>query len=122
MSPLPPDRLPGGEHAYVPPEKIRDYLLSASHPVVRWKARFFASLGFSVERADELERILLSVAVNGTVVETESTMHGIKFVVDGEVGVPRGGTVPLRTIWIAEARRPPRLVTAYPIAPGDGTR
>jgi hypothetical protein len=33
-------KLPNAERAEAPPEKLRDYLLSPSHPVGRFKARF----------------------------------------------------------------------------------
>ena len=37
-------KLPHGADAEVPLAKVSDYLLSAEHPVGRFKARFFASL------------------------------------------------------------------------------
>jgi hypothetical protein len=41
-------RLPGGERAIIDPEKLRDYVLSRAHPVGRFKAAFFASLGSEI--------------------------------------------------------------------------
>src|SRR5262249_45911754 len=38
--------------------KLRDYLLSRTHPVGRFKARFFTALGFSAEQWRELETAL----------------------------------------------------------------
>ncbi len=40
-------RMPGAERAVIDSAKIRDYLLSPSHPVGRFKAVFFASLGYT---------------------------------------------------------------------------
>ncbi len=40
-------RLPNAEKAVIDAEKLRDYLLSPSHPVGRFKAVFFASLGYN---------------------------------------------------------------------------
>jgi hypothetical protein len=48
--------LPNAEHAIIERAKLEDYLLSFSHPVGRFKARFFAALGFSAERWAALEQ------------------------------------------------------------------
>lgn len=40
-------KLPGAERAFIDPSKVRDYLLSESHPVGRFKAAFFIALGYS---------------------------------------------------------------------------
>ena len=55
-------RLPGAEHARIEPEKIREYLLSPDHPVGRFKARFFASLGYERSRWEALRDDLLAAA------------------------------------------------------------
>ena len=39
-------KLPAGDRAVIDPSKVRDYLLSPSHPVGRFKAAFFAAIGF----------------------------------------------------------------------------
>ena len=39
-------RLPRSDALVVDVRKVRDYLLSATHPVGQHKARFFAALGF----------------------------------------------------------------------------
>lgn len=40
-------KLPERDRAIIDAEKLRDYLLSPSHPVGRFKAAFFASLGYT---------------------------------------------------------------------------
>ena len=42
------------EALHVEDAKVRTYLLSSSHPVGRFKARFFRSLGFTEENWPEL--------------------------------------------------------------------
>jgi hypothetical protein len=42
-------KLPFAENAVVDAEKVRDYLLSRLHPVGRFKAVFFAGLGYTQE-------------------------------------------------------------------------
>ena len=50
--------LPNADRAKIDPAKIRDYVLSATHPIGRFKARFFRALGFSADRWEELESAL----------------------------------------------------------------
>ena len=47
--------LPNADQAVIDPAKLRDYLLSTSHPLGRFKAQFFGALGFSADRWQELE-------------------------------------------------------------------
>lgn len=48
-------RLPNIENVVIDSEKLRDYLLSPSHPVGRFKAAFFSSLGYTQEDWKQLE-------------------------------------------------------------------
>jgi hypothetical protein len=47
--------LPNAETAIIDSAKLHGYLLSQSHPIGRFKARFFNALGFSADRFSELE-------------------------------------------------------------------
>ena len=55
-------RLPNCERAVVGDAKVRDYLLSSSHPVGRFKAAFFGALGFSRDNWHDLRDCLLGMA------------------------------------------------------------
>lgn len=52
-------QLPNSESAIVPEEKLRDYLLSPTHPIGRYKASFFHDLGYEQVNWQELERYSL---------------------------------------------------------------
>lgn len=109
-------KLPNAHLALVERHKIVGYLLNATHPDNSGKARFFESLGFSVEDPELLMTAFRTVADSGDVVETARSVHGVKFVVDGWLSrhtqESRGRRV--RTVWIVDAGRDaPRLVTAY---------
>jgi hypothetical protein len=56
-------RLPDGERAIIDPEKLRDYVLSRVHPVGRFKAAFFASLGYEIDNWQDLDRALRAAPV-----------------------------------------------------------
>ena len=45
-------KVPNNDRASIPIEKIRDYLLSTSHPIGRTKAVFFNKIGYNIERID----------------------------------------------------------------------
>ncbi|MSP14948.1 MAG: hypothetical protein EXR62_18565 [Chloroflexi bacterium] len=109
-------QLPNRENAYVPLQKLSDYLLSETHAVGKSKARYFRSLGFHEENISLLEQGLLAIARTDTVREAISTSYGTKYVMDGGLKTPDGVIVSIRTIWISEYQTDaPRFVTAYPI-------
>lgn len=54
--------LPNRDSATVDEAKVRDYLLSPSHPVGCFKSVFFAALGFSVEDWHVLRDAFLELA------------------------------------------------------------
>ncbi len=109
-------KLPNRTGAYVPPEKITDYLLSETHAVGKSKARYFRSFGFGHDTASQLRQGLLTIAKSREVVRAEKSLHGTKFIVDGELKTPKGVMIRVRTIWIVEKDMDsPRFITAYPI-------
>jgi hypothetical protein len=54
--------LPNADLAVVADAKVRDYLLSPSHPVGRFKSSFFAALGFTVANWEDLRDAFLALA------------------------------------------------------------
>jgi len=111
-----PTQLPNKAKVYIPPNKIAGYLLSETHAIGKSKARFFRSLGFDEAAAEQLEQGLLAIAHAGEVVESVSSPHGTKYVIDGLLRAPYGVTVHVRTIWIIETEQEdPRFVTAHPM-------
>lgn len=105
--------IPNSEHAVVSEEKVREYLLNPNHPVGGPKAVWFESLGYSLDRWEELAADLLQLARTADFVAKPSPF-GVKYEAAGDIGRPdhRPGTV--ITVWIVEANNSPRLVTAYP--------
>lgn len=109
-------KLPNRESAYIPLSKLHDYLLSETHPVGRWKARFFRGYGFDETNVDILEEQLMSIIHSVDVKEAESSIHGTKYIIEGAIKTPVGSFVQVRTVWIIDADQDrPRFVTAYPL-------
>jgi hypothetical protein len=108
-------RLPGIDDAVVGDDKIRDYLLSESHPVGRFKEAFFSSLGYSRERWQMLGRDLRRHANDNESVATEHNSYGQKYEIRGRIEGPSGKVATLVALWIIlQGEEFPRFVTAFP--------
>lgn len=113
-------KLPGGEHAYVSPAKLHDYILSRSHLHGRAKARWCRALGFDEANAAWLAQALTAVAVQEEVTEVRSSEHGVLDVIEGDLRGSTGRTGRVRTVWVVEpGDERPKLVTAYPARPRE---
>ena len=78
-------KLPSADRAIVEDAKIRDYLLSPSHPVGRFKARVFAAAGYRQNAWQRLRDDLLALARVLDVIVSEVQRHGQRFVGQGEL-------------------------------------
>jgi hypothetical protein len=58
---------------------VRDYLLSLEHPVGRFKAAFFASLGYSRDRWQALQAELQRLALSGDASTGAPSAFGQKY-------------------------------------------
>ena len=83
-------RIPNHQKAIVEERKVRDYLLSGSHPVGRFKARLFAALGFNSENWSALQSELRQVVARGEAQLVQESMFGRKYLVLGTVTGPNG--------------------------------
>jgi hypothetical protein len=109
-------KLPNGSLAYIPSGKLTAYLLSETHSVGKSKAKLFRSFGYNELNVSLLKEGLLSIAQTADIIDTQSSEHGIKYVIEGLLQTPVGGTLKIRTIWIVDKGQDrPRFVTAYPV-------
>ena len=106
--------LPNAERAVIDASKVRDSLLSEIHPVGRFKAVFFMSLGYEAARWQVLSDDLLALGRSGLVTAGQPSAYGLKYEVDGRLTGPSGRSAPVRTVWIVGAEGTPRFVTAFP--------
>ena len=106
--------LPRGDSVSIDERKIRTYLLSKTHPVGRFKARVFASAGFTEATSDAFGTQIRALAATGEVSGVEDTEFGRKYTVPGALAGPIG-TVQVLTVWIEEPGQTSlRLVTVQP--------
>lgn len=108
-------KLPNGDKAIVDGRKVREYLLSPSHPVGRFKSRFFVGLGFGPEHWRELAAGLRQLAGRDEAQVAEVTEYGRKYLVIGALTGPAGRSADVVSVWIVpQGDDIPRLVTVYP--------
>lgn len=88
---------------FVAPNKVRDYLLNAEHPIGGAKARFFLAIGYSRLHHEQLIADLVQHGHFGTVTEEKQSPYGVKFVVDGPLRAPNGWEYPIRTVWLEQS-------------------
>ncbi len=108
-------RLPNCDLATVADAKIRDYLLSPSHPVGRFKSSFFNALGYSVADWDALRRALLDLARSAEAKPGQRSLFGQKFEIRGILKGPSGRQASIVSVWmLPNGRDVAHFVTAFP--------
>ncbi len=107
-------KLPNGEHAIVPIEKLRDYCLNPSHRVGGHKAYVFESvLGLTAAHAEELQQHLMSIAQTDEAVFGMQNAYGQRYIIDFEMTTVMGIAV-VRSTWIVLVGQDvPRLTSFY---------
>ena len=107
-------KLPRADEVRIDERKVRDYLLSRTHPVGRFKARVFATVGFDETMVGAFVAEVRRIAAAGEVLDVEDTEFGPKYTVPGDLKGPAGG-LQVMTVWIQEiGQRDVRLVTVRP--------
>lgn len=76
-------QLPNRANAYISPKKLREYLLSDTHPVGRFKSKVFTAVGFTEHNVNSLREGLLAIAYTNEVREESQGTYGRKYVLDG---------------------------------------
>lgn len=108
--------LPNADRAFIDEAKLRNYLLSPTHPRGRYKADFFARFGLTVDNWQVLDSALLEHAHHHEVATVETTPYGMRYTIDGSLDTPDGREPLVRVIWfIRNGEDFPRLATAYPL-------
>ena len=109
-------KLPYRNRAFIPPEKINNYLLSLTHEKGKHKAALFRRLGFNETNTKLFKESLLKIAYTNDVISTREIIlqdiHlGRSYVVVGKL-VGATGSANIKTVWrILKNKRKPSLVT-----------
>jgi len=103
------------QDAIIPPEKLRDYVLSPIHPDGRAKATYLRRIGYSQEDWPRLETDLREQHLTREALPGSPSPYGQKYEILGLLRGPNGTSAWVRTVWILRAAEStPRLVTLIP--------
>jgi hypothetical protein len=95
--------------------KVRDYLLSASHPIGRFKSVFFSALGFSIDNWRPLRDALLDLGRSAEARPGQPSPFGRKFEISATLTGPSGRQAAVVTVWmVSNGRDFAHFVTAFP--------
>jgi hypothetical protein len=101
--------------AIIPSDKLRDYLLSPTHPDGRAKAEYLGKLGYSQDTVLQLEADLREQVLSRDAQPGRASLYGQKYEILAPLTGPNGNTAWVRTIWIVlVGETAPRLVTLIP--------
>jgi hypothetical protein len=107
--------LPNADRAEIDPAKLHGYLLSATHPVGRFKARFFAALGYTADEWRALEADLRIQHLSQPVVPGPRLPFGQSYTIRAILKGPSGEASVVVSVWfIRSTTAVPHFVTAYP--------
>ena len=102
--------LPNADRAEIDPQKLHGYLLSSTHPVGRFKARFFAALGYSAERWQQLEADLRSQHLAQECQPGEATEEGQIYTIRAILKGPTGQSAFVLSVWFVRRRATSRAL------------
>ena len=106
--------LPKAERAIIDPAKLHGYVLSAGHPVGRFKARFFAALGFTADNWRDLDTALRVQHLTQPAAAEAVDALGQSFTIRAILKGPAGAAL-VTSVWFLRAGEDTaRFVTAYP--------
>lgn len=98
----------------VPEKKVRSYLLNVRSRDGRSKALFFLARGFTDAEWRTLAQALTQHPIDHPPSIADETEYGRKLVARCQIRTPDGSNPCIRTVWMDEVGREPRLITAYP--------
>ena len=108
-------QIPNADRAVIDPAKLHGYLLSRNHPVGRFKAAFFLTLGSSSEGWRQLETDLRDQHLSQDATREERTRYGQKYAIRATLVGPSGSSAEVVSVWVVRTGEEfPRFLTAYP--------
>lgn len=95
--------------------KLHGYLLSDSHPVGRFKARFFAALGYTPDDWQVLEADFRIQHLGQSAELGPSNSKGQTYTIRAILKGPNGQSAQVLSVWFVRTQTGiPHFVTAYP--------
>lgn len=109
------DCLPNAANAQIDPRKLRDYALDLEHDTGRYKAAFFAQMGYSADNWPRLEQDIREQHLTQPAEAGQPSPYGRKYTITTPLKGPRGAARQVTTVWIFRPGRDwAELVTIEP--------
>lgn len=106
--------LPNYEHAIIESVKLRDYILSPTHPIGKFKAKFFEQAGYTQASWERLEKDIREQHLSKDAKEGKLSPFGKKY----DITAPLNGSnsiIIVTSVWIIlKGEEVPRLITLIP--------
>jgi hypothetical protein len=107
--------LPNADQAVIDPRKLRDYALNPNHPTGRFKAIYFADMGYTQADWPQLEADIRTQHLTRPAQPGAPSPFGVKYEITAPITGPNGITKNVTTVWIYKSGGPvPELVTIQP--------
>lgn len=106
--------LPNAQGAIIDEAKLRGYLLSDVHPVGRFKARFFAALGFTEANWGEFSAALRAQHLTEPATPGTAAAFGQAYTIRAILKGPTGAALVTSVWFLPTGDDASRFVTAYP--------
>jgi hypothetical protein len=109
------DHLPNAAHAQIDPRKLRDYALNPENETGRYKAMFFAQMGYTADHWQRLEQDIREQHLSQPAEAGQPSPYGRKYTITASLQGPRGPARQVTTVWIFRPGRDwAELVTIEP--------
>jgi hypothetical protein len=107
--------VPNASAARIDARKLRDYALNPEHPVGRFKAAFFAQMGYTASTWDRLEHDIREQHLSQGAKPGQASPYGRKYSITAALQGPVGSPRQVTTVWIVRIGNSfPELVTIEP--------
>ena len=94
------DRLPNADYAHIDARKLRDYALSVQHDVGRFKAVFFAQMGYTADNWQQLAQDIREQHSSQVADTGQPSPYGRKYTITAPLKGPSGPARQVTTVWI----------------------
>ena len=109
--------LPNADQAQMDPRKLRDYALNPEHESGRYKAEFFAQMGYSATNWEQLERDIWDQHLTQSAAPGKPSAFGCKYMITASLCGPNGATCQVTTVWLFRPGKDfAELITIEPAA------
>lgn len=92
--------LPNADNAHIDPRKLRDYVLNFGHDLGQYKAAFFAQMGYTADKWQQLEYDIREQHLHSLAEEGKFSKYGRKYTITAPLQGPNSEQRWVTTVWI----------------------